>query len=57
MLGVEAFLANTPVIQVTFEEKDQVAFVCMEGSPLPIAVYGNLAMDSVKILRFKRFDA
>ena len=54
---MEAFLANTPVIQVTFEEKDQVAFVCMEGSPLPIAVYGNLAMDSVKILRFKRFDA
>jgi len=56
VLGVEAFLANTPVIQVTFEEKDQVAFVCMEGSPLPIAVYGNLTMDSVKILRFKRYE-
>jgi hypothetical protein len=56
VVGVEHVFENTAVVEVAFEEEDQVAHASAPGSPLPVAVYGSCAMHVVKILKFKRYD-
>jgi hypothetical protein len=55
---VETSFKNTAVVEVSFEDIEQVAYVFMGAgnSTLPLAVYGSCAVPIVKILKFKRHD-
>jgi hypothetical protein len=55
VLGIEAYLENTAMVEVIFEEEDPVAYVSNKHSPLPVSIFGKRAI-LVKILEVKRYD-